>query len=131
MRTFLLVGIALALSFSAVGCGGNQAKAEALAQQMIDEMNRVAEGFEKGDKAAVKASIAKLSELGKQAKDVKVTKTQDKAVEAKFKPQMEAAQKRMMDAVMKATTSGKMTPQDMMELGKDLQDVGKNLKAGG
>ncbi len=128
MRTLLILGTAVLLAFGATGCGGGKAKAEALAQQMIDEMNKIADGFEKGDKAALKASFAKLSDLGKQAKNAKVTKSQDKAIEEKFKPQMDAAQKRMTDAITKAMTAGKLTPAEIMELGKEMQDVGNNMK---
>lgn len=131
MRTLMVLGTAAILAFGAVGCGGgNQAKAEALAQQMVDEMNKIADGFEKGDKTALKASFAKLADLAKQGKDIKVTKSQDKAIEEKFKPQMDAAQKRMMDAIGKAATGGKISPADLMELGKEMQDLGKNMKMG-
>ena len=131
MRTLLILGAVAALALATTGCGGNKAKAEALAQQMIDEMNKIADGFEKGDKAALKASFTRLSDLGKQAKDAKVTKNQDKAIEEKFKPQMDAAQKRMTDAITKAMTAGKLTPAEIMELGKEMQDVGKGMQNAG
>lgn len=131
MRTFLILGLAATLVFGAVGCGGNQAKAESIAQQMVDEMNKIADGFEKGDKAALKASFAKLSDLAKQGKEIKVTKSQDKAIEEKFKPQMDAAQKRMMESITKAATSGKLTKTELMELGTEMQGLGKSMQKGG
>lgn len=131
MRTLLILGTAAVLSFVATGCGGNKAKAEQLAQQMIDEMNKIADGFEKGDKAALKASFAKLADLGRQAKDAKVTKGQNKAIEDKFKPQMEAAQKRMTEAIPKALAGGKLTPAEIMELGQEMQTLGKTMQNSG
>lgn len=131
MRTLLILGTVAVVALGTTGCGGNQAKAEALAQQMIDEMNKIADGFEKGDKAAIKASFAKLADLGKQAKDAKVTKAQDKAIEAKFKPQMDAAKKRMTEGVTKAMTGGKLTPAEIMEIQGEVQNLGKDLKKDG
>lgn len=128
MRTCLVVGLVAVMTSSLTGCGGNQGKAEALAQQMVDEMNAIGDNFEKGDKAALKANFTKLASLAKQAKDIKVTASQDKAVEEKFKPKLEAAQKRMMDGIQKATTSGKLTPAELMELGTEMQSLGQAMQ---
>jgi hypothetical protein len=129
MRTLMVLGTAAILAFGAVGCGGgNQAKAEALTQQMIDEMSRVAEGFEKGDKAAIKASLTKIVEIGRSGKDIKLTASQKTALETKFKPQMETIQKKLMEAMPKAMASGKLTPADLLEIGNEMKNLETALK---
>ena len=61
------------------------------------------------------------------AKTAKVSKSEDDAIKAKFEPRMKEAQKKMMDAIMKATTSGKKTPADLAELGKEMQVVAQSM----
>lgn len=123
MRTFFILGT-MALAFAATGCGGNQSNAEHALQQMVDQMNVIADNFEKGDKAAIKANFAKLAEIVKSNKDIPLDESQKKAAEAKYKPQLEAAQKRMI----KAMTTSKMSPADLMELTKDMQEFGKGVQ---
>lgn len=121
MRALSTIGFVLVLSFGTAGCNNNQAKAEQLGQQLVDSLNSLSDALEKGDKATVKSLFAKMTELAKEAKAIKVTKSQDTAIEAKFKPQMEAAGKRMAESMMKAMTSGKLTQADIMEIQKDAQ----------
>jgi Tfp pilus assembly protein PilF len=124
MRALFAVGIVAVFALGLTGCG-NQKKGEELAQQMIDEMNKMSDALEKGDMATAKAGLTKLNELAKAAKDVKVTKSQDKAIEDKYKGQLQAAQERMQKALMAAATSGKVTPQELMAFGEEASKMGK------
>jgi serine/threonine protein phosphatase PrpC len=111
----------LILSVSFMGCGGT-AKHEALAQEMVQVMNELADGANAEDIGKVKASTEKLKELKTRTEQLpKITKAQDKAIEDKYKPQMEAAAKKMMGGIMKLAVKH---PQEMKQIGESMKALG-------
>jgi biopolymer transport protein ExbB/TolQ len=112
-----LVGL---LSLSFTGCGDS---GEKIIQDMIAAMNETSDAIESGDMAKVRTSLAKLKETSKKAKEKKVSKSEDKRLEEKYKSQMEAAMTKMTGSIGKGLASGKLKPEDMKEIGESMSDL--------
>jgi hypothetical protein len=125
-----LLGLGIVVAFTAIaGCGsGNKAKSEKLAGELIAALNGLADSLNSGDKAGVEAALQKCQSLSLDAKKFKVTKSENDAIKAKFDSQLQAANTKMQAAIKTALTSGKWTPQDLMELGNRMKDVGQAMQ---
>lgn len=131
MRMFFTVSFLVLLSCGLHGCSsGNQGKAEKIMDQMIEEMNKLTTALENGDKSAVDKSISSIVQLGTQAKGIKVKQSENDAIKKKFEGKLKDVQTRMTEAVKKSLTNGKFSPQDMIEIGNKLKDVGESMKMG-
>jgi DNA-binding GntR family transcriptional regulator len=131
MRALLSAGLVFVLALGVTGCSNNQAKTEELTQQILDEMNKMADAIEKGDKPGREAAIAKMRQIAQSGKNVKITAEQNKAVEAKFKPKFDELQKRMETAMTNAIKNGKMTPDELLKFSEEMTKFGEEMKAMG
>lgn len=123
MRTSLkFVALAL-LSISFVGCGSSSA--ETAMKKTIAIMNEMCDGIEAGNKEQITAAVKKMEALSKEVKELKVSKDEEKRLTEKMKPELEAVQKRMQAAMQKGMASGKLKPEDMMEIGKSMMNMAK------
>jgi hypothetical protein len=107
------------LTLSLAGCGGNSS--EKLAQNTLAGMQEITAALEKGDKNAVLAAAKKMQALTQQAKDLKLSDEETKRVTEKYKTQFEEQSKKLMQAMMKASTEGKLKPEDMQEISSAMQ----------
>ena len=81
------------------GCGS---KAEDLTKKYIDETNAVSAALErKAPAAEIKALMKKLMETEKVLKPMKVTKSEAERLREKYKPKVQAAETRLLEAMMK------------------------------
>jgi tellurite resistance protein len=118
-RILKLTGV-IAVCFLLAGCGN---KADTLAKKSIDLMNELAAAFETGDKEKIKSISARMKEVLKEVKDLKLTPEDDKKMEEKYKKEMEQAQTRMKAAVETAMKSGKFNVEDMVEISEAMKGV--------
>jgi hypothetical protein len=120
MQRVLSITLVGLLSLSFTGCGDS---GEKIIQDMIAAMNETSDAIESGDMAKVRTSLAKLKETSKKAKEKKVSKSEDKRLEEKYKSQMEAAMTKMTGSIGKGLASGKLKPEDMKEIGESMSDL--------
>lgn len=121
LRSLCQVALVFGL-LSLAGCGKSN---DVIAEEMIGAINELSDALDTADKTKIQAASTKFSNLMKKHKDKKVTEAENKRVMDKYKPQMEAAMKRMMGSMMKASTSGKLTQQDMQEIMEPMKSLGK------
>lgn len=100
------------LSFLA-GCGKSN---DSIAEEMLGHMNDLSSALEAGDKNKLKSVISKMGEMANKYKDKKDSKAENDRMQEKYKDKFAAAAKRMQEAMAKAVSSGKFTPQDLMEM---------------
>jgi hypothetical protein len=90
------------------GCGS---KGESLVKEQISLMNQMADEIEgSASKEKLEEIGKKMKETGKQLEDLKLSADEKKKLEDKYKPEMEKALKRMMDAAMKKSKGGFKMP---------------------
>jgi hypothetical protein len=123
MRTSLKIAALVVFSLAIVGCGGSSA--EAAMKKTIAIMNEMCDGIEAGDKDKITGAVKKLEAVAKESKDLKVSKDEENRLREKMKSELETVQKRMQGAMQKAMASGKLKPEDMMELGKAMMNLAK------
>ena len=123
MRTSLKFAVLVFFSLALIGCSGNPH--EATMKKSIAIMNEMCDGIEAGSKDKITAAIKKMEALGKEAKDLKPSKDEEKRLAEKMKPEIEAVQKRMQESMQKAIASGKLKAEDMMEIGKSMMNLAK------
>ena len=114
----LLVLSLCALSLSGCGAGNDD-----IAKSLLKAINDFADAAESGDKDKIQAAMGKFTEMVKEHKDKKVSASEKKRMDEQYKPQFEAAGKRLQAALMKAMTSGKLTQQDMMGIAQNMMNL--------
>ncbi len=105
--------------------GDTLSRAEQLAQQMVDEMNRAADAAAKGTKAAIRAALARAGTLGRELNGVAVTPAQFQTIGDKYRPPLEAASTRMGEALAKAAIGGWLAMDTLREIQSELRGLGK------
>jgi len=123
MRASLKFAALALLSLVLVGCGSSAT--ETAMKKTIAVMNEMCDGIEAGNKEQVTAAIKKMEALSKEVKDLKVSKDEEKRLTEKMKPELEAVQNRMKASMQKAMASGKLKPEDLMEIGKSMMNLAK------
>ena len=103
-----VIGSGILLMALVVGCSSSPE--DAVMKEMIATMNQAADLLEKGDMEGFKKLEPKMKELGEKAE--KWSKDKKDEMEKKYKSEAEAAQKRMMAAMLKGL-KGKMPGIDL------------------
>lgn len=124
MRTSLKLAALVVFFLTLVGCSGSSST-EAAMKKSIAIMNEMCDGIEAGSKDKIAAAVKKMEVLAKEVKDLKIPKDEEKRLTEKMKPELEAVQKRMKESMQKAIAAGKIKPEDMMEIGKSMMNLGK------
>lgn len=103
--------------------GCSKSNADAVAQKSVDTLKELTRAVEKGDKAEMKAVAQKLQNIIKEGNEIKVTKNEKDRMTEKYKPLIEAESKKMMAAMIKSMSEGKITAVDMQEIAKMMQST--------
>lgn len=97
MRKITITGIVLAL-LVVIGCGSS---ADSVVKEQISIMNDTADAIEKGKTEAEMEPLKKRMDANKKKfEELKLTKADEEKLKEKYKPEMEKAAKRMMEAMM-------------------------------
>jgi len=113
--------VVLFLALLLAGCGGNSL--DKMVKSSLDAMKELTEAFEKGDKKLAMSAAKKMQAVAKEHKELKVSEAEDKRIQEKYMTQVQEQTKKMMEAMMKAVTSGKFTQEDMKEIGAMMQQM--------
>ncbi|MFT3880281.1 MAG: hypothetical protein QM703_11545 [Gemmatales bacterium] len=111
----------LFLALLLAGCGGGNG--EKLAKSSLDTMKELTDAFEKGDKNSIMAAAKKLQTILKEGKELKVSEGENKRINEKYQAQMQQQAQKMLAAMTKAVSSGKISQADMMEIGSIMQQL--------
>lgn len=111
----------LLLAISLAGCGNGGG--EKLAKSTLDAMQELTNAFENGDKNSVMSAAKKLQSIVKEGKEIKVSSSENQRITEKYKGQMQEQAKKMIAAMTKAVSSGKISQADMMEIGTMMQQL--------
>ncbi len=113
--------VVLFLALLLAGCSGNSL--DKMVKSSLDAMKELTEAFEKGDKKLAMSAAKKMQAAAKEHKELKVSEAEDKRIQEKYMTQVQEQTKKMMEAMMKAVTSGKFTQEDMKEIGAMMQQM--------
>lgn len=113
----------VAIFFCFVALTGCNKPGEAVCKEMIDAVNGLTTAIESGEKSKIQAAMSKLATLSKDERLKAISASDKKTLDEKYKAQFEAAGKRLQGALATAISSGKMTQQDFMAIGKSMMEM--------
>lgn len=113
----------LVLSLCAISLSGCGSGNDDIAKSMVKAINELADAAESGDKDKMKAAMGKFTAIIKENKDTKISASEKKRIDEKYKPELDAAGKRLQAGLQKAMASGKLNQQDMMEIVQSMMSL--------
>jgi hypothetical protein len=100
-----------------LGFGGG--RADALMREAIELMNEMADAAEKGDKKRVAALEARMREFDARFKELNLSREEQVKLQEKWRPEIERAFKRYLEASTKAGSIDKTKPEKDKDVRKD------------
>lgn len=131
MRLFLTITLVFFGAAALSGCGKkSQAKGKEgkLIDQMFTEMERLAASLESGDKAGLNSAFDKLISLGNRMRTEKRTPSEDMELEEQQGKLALVMQSRLVEAMTKATKSGKFSREDLQKIIGQFKEFGESIK---